>query len=56
MAEKFTAIYQKPWISLTYDGILETNNVAKINDFAELVKFCSKQTEEGANHIVSLKA
>jgi len=46
MAEKFTATYQKPWISLTYDGILETNNLAKINDFAELVKFCSKETKE----------
>ncbi|MFH1483793.1 MAG: acyl-CoA dehydratase activase, partial [Chloroflexota bacterium] len=50
MAEKFTATYQKPWISLTYDGIMETNNLAKINDFAELVKFCSKETGERANH------
>ncbi|MFH1483678.1 MAG: hypothetical protein ABIG98_05450, partial [Chloroflexota bacterium] len=49
----FTATYQKPWISLTYDGIMETNNLAKINDFAELVKFCSKETGERANHIAS---
>jgi predicted CoA-substrate-specific enzyme activase len=41
MSEKFSAIYQKPWISLTYDGFLETNNLTKINEFAELVKFCN---------------
>jgi predicted nucleotide-binding protein (sugar kinase/HSP70/actin superfamily) len=43
MADKFSTIYQKPWISLTYDGFLETNNALKINEFAELVKFCSKK-------------
>ncbi|MDD4858982.1 MAG: acyl-CoA dehydratase activase [Dehalococcoidales bacterium] len=41
MAEKFSTKYQKPWISLTYDGFLESNNLVKINEFAELVKFCS---------------
>jgi predicted CoA-substrate-specific enzyme activase len=56
MAERFTGIYQKPWVSLTYDGVLETNNLAKINDFAELVKFCSQETGERAKHTVSLKA
>lgn len=40
MAEKFSGIYQKPWISLTYDGFLETNNLTRINNFAELIKFC----------------
>ncbi len=40
MAEKFSTLYQKPWISLTYDGFLETNNSARIHEFAELVKFC----------------
>jgi predicted nucleotide-binding protein (sugar kinase/HSP70/actin superfamily) len=39
MAEKFSTTYQKPWISLTYDGFLETNNPARIAEFAELVKF-----------------
>ncbi len=43
MSEKFSTIYQKPWISLTYDGNLETNNKARINDFAEVIKFCSQQ-------------
>jgi len=43
MADKFSTIYQKPWISLTYDGFLETNNALKINEFAELVKFCSQK-------------
>jgi predicted CoA-substrate-specific enzyme activase len=41
MAEKLTQVYHKPWISLTYDGILETNNATRIGEFAELVKFCS---------------
>ena len=40
MAENFSTIYQKPWVSLTYDGSLETNNPARIAEFAELVKFC----------------
>jgi predicted nucleotide-binding protein (sugar kinase/HSP70/actin superfamily) len=42
MAEKFSVVYEKPWINLTYDGFLETNNSGKISEFAELVKFCSK--------------
>lgn len=46
MAEKFSAIYQKPWINLTYDGFLETNNSIRINEFAELVKFCSREIKE----------
>jgi len=43
MAEKFTTVYQKPWISLTYDGFSETNNLARINNFAEIIRFCSKE-------------
>jgi len=43
MAEKFSTVYQKPWISVTYDGFLETNNSARVREFAELVKFCSNQ-------------
>jgi len=43
MAEKFSAIYQKPWISLTYDGFLETNNAARISNFAELLRFCRQE-------------
>ena len=46
MAEKFSTTYQKPWISLTYDGFLETNNSARINEFAELVRFCSGDAKE----------
>jgi predicted nucleotide-binding protein (sugar kinase/HSP70/actin superfamily) len=42
MAEKFSADFQKPWINLTYDGFLETNNSTKISEFAELVRFCRK--------------
>jgi predicted nucleotide-binding protein (sugar kinase/HSP70/actin superfamily) len=43
MAEKFSTVYQKPWISLTYDGFLEINNLARINEFAELIKFCNRE-------------
>jgi len=49
MADKFSTTYQKPWISLTYDGFLETNNLARINNFAEIIRFCSQETEEGAS-------
>jgi len=42
MADKFGSMYKKPWINLTYDGNLETNNAIRINEFAELVKFCNK--------------
>ena len=38
MAEKFSSDYHKPWISLTYDGFQESNNLARINEFAELVQ------------------
>ncbi|MEE9399047.1 MAG: acyl-CoA dehydratase activase [Dehalococcoidales bacterium] len=50
MAEKFSTIYQKPWISLTYDGFLETNNLARINNFAELIRFCSQEAKEEASY------
>jgi predicted nucleotide-binding protein (sugar kinase/HSP70/actin superfamily) len=39
MADKFSATYQKPWISLTYDGFLESNNTARIGDLAEVIRF-----------------
>ncbi|MEN8613855.1 acyl-CoA dehydratase activase, partial [Dehalogenimonas sp. THU2] len=31
MADNFGTLFQKPWISLTYDGILESNNRTRIN-------------------------
>jgi predicted nucleotide-binding protein (sugar kinase/HSP70/actin superfamily) len=43
MAQKFSTIYQKPWITLTYDGFPETNNRTKISEFAELIKFCCSE-------------
>jgi predicted CoA-substrate-specific enzyme activase len=46
MADKFSAVYQKPWINLTYDGFLETNNSTRINEFAELVKFCQLNSHQ----------
>jgi hypothetical protein len=42
LAEKFARDHHKPWISLTYDGIMETNNQTKINNFAEIIRYCAK--------------
>ena len=42
MSEKLSAKHGKPWINLTYDGILETNNQVKISNFAEVIRYCSK--------------
>lgn len=42
MSERLSTAYHKPWISLTYDGFPETNNLAKINSFAEIIKYCNK--------------
>jgi predicted CoA-substrate-specific enzyme activase len=42
-AEKLSTVYQKPWISLTYDGFSETNNLVRISNFAEVIKFCSQE-------------
>jgi predicted CoA-substrate-specific enzyme activase len=42
MAEKFARDHRKPWISLTYDGIMETNNQTRISNFAEVIRYCSK--------------
>lgn len=42
MSEKLSEKYGKPWISLTYDGILETNNQAKISNFAEVIRYSSR--------------
>ncbi|MBN1375366.1 MAG: hypothetical protein JXA01_04350 [Dehalococcoidia bacterium] len=39
MSDKFTARYHKPWINLTYDGFMETNNMAKITNFAEILLY-----------------
>jgi len=43
MAEKLSTAYQKPWISLTYDGFSETNNLVRIGNFAEVIRFCSQE-------------
>lgn len=40
MSEKFSAMYQKPWINVTYDGIMESTNLTRIQNFAELIRFC----------------
>jgi predicted CoA-substrate-specific enzyme activase len=46
ISEKLSAKYGKPWISLTYDGFLETNNQGRINNFAEVLKFCTKEKKQ----------
>jgi hypothetical protein len=45
MSEVFSVKYQKPWISLTYDGFPETSNIAKIGNFAEVINFCAPPKE-----------
>jgi len=47
ISEKLSAAYQKPCISLTYDGFLETNNSSKIGEFTELIKFYSGDRSSG---------
>jgi predicted CoA-substrate-specific enzyme activase len=42
MSEKFSALYHKPWINLTYDGFAESTNLTRINNFAEIIRFCSQ--------------
>lgn len=47
MSDKFSRIHGKPWINLTYDGFMETNNLVKLANFAEIIRFCS-QTDGAA--------
>jgi predicted CoA-substrate-specific enzyme activase len=49
MSERFSALYRKPWINLTYDGFVESTNLTKINNFAEVLRFCSQEGEKGAH-------
>jgi predicted CoA-substrate-specific enzyme activase len=46
MSDMFSIKYRKPWISVTYDGFLESNNTARVKEFAELVKFCRKEVKK----------
>ncbi len=48
MSEKFSALYRKPWINLTYDGFVESTNLTRINNFAEIIRFCSQGSKESA--------
>jgi len=48
MSEKFSALYRKPWINLTYDGFVESTNLTRINNFAEVLRFCSQERKESA--------
>jgi predicted nucleotide-binding protein (sugar kinase/HSP70/actin superfamily) len=42
MSERFSALYGKPWINLTYDGFVESTNLTRISNFAEVLRFCSQ--------------
>ncbi|MCK5213135.1 MAG: hypothetical protein KAQ74_04360, partial [Dehalococcoidia bacterium] len=42
MSEKFSVMYQKPWINLTFDGIAETTNITRLQNFAEIIRFCNR--------------
>jgi predicted CoA-substrate-specific enzyme activase len=48
MSEKFSALYRKPWINLTYDGFVESTNLTRINNFAEVLRFCSQEGKKGS--------
>jgi predicted nucleotide-binding protein (sugar kinase/HSP70/actin superfamily) len=45
MSEDLGGLHGKPWISLTYDGFAESNNLARINSFAEVIRFCRQSQE-----------
>ena len=47
MSEGFSAMYQKPWINVTYDGILESANLTRIQNFAEIIRFCRQSEDAG---------
>jgi predicted CoA-substrate-specific enzyme activase len=47
MSDKFSALYRKPWINLTYDGFVESTNLTRINNFAEVLRFCSQEGKQG---------
>jgi len=49
MSEGFSAMYGKPWVNLTYDGFLETTNLERINNFAEIIRFCSENKAPATN-------
>ncbi len=42
MSEKFSSMYQKPWINLTFDGIMESANLTRIQNFAEIIRYCQQ--------------
>ncbi|MFW6126335.1 MAG: hypothetical protein ACOC58_04440, partial [Chloroflexota bacterium] len=48
MSEKLASNYGKPWINLTYDGFMETTNLERINNFAEIIRFCSANGDSAA--------
>jgi predicted CoA-substrate-specific enzyme activase len=48
MSERFSALYHKPWINLTYDGFAESTNLTRINNFAEIIRFCSQRAKDQA--------
>jgi predicted nucleotide-binding protein (sugar kinase/HSP70/actin superfamily) len=39
LADSLSARYGKPWTTLTYDGSPESNNLTRINNFAEMLRF-----------------
>ncbi len=46
MSENLSEDYGKPWISLTYDGSLESSNLVKIYNFAEILRFSGLGTDK----------
>jgi predicted nucleotide-binding protein (sugar kinase/HSP70/actin superfamily) len=48
MSSELSTKYSKPWINVIYDGFMESNNAARINEFAERVRF-SRENGGGVN-------
>ncbi len=42
MSEKFSSMYQKPWINVTFDGIMESANITRVQNFAEIIRYCQQ--------------
>ena len=51
MSDKLSAQYHKPWINLTYDGFADSTNLARIHNFAEVIRFCGQEQPSSQSKI-----
>ena len=43
MCPGYTESFSDCMLVLTYDGFMETNNMAKINNFAEILRYSNRE-------------